>query len=173
MLKLIRDLLRFEQERETDFSDKMECERIAKFIVWQLKATRRREMANISIMMAPYIKLSHIMSSFNERQIKVNKKIIELEDSGFKRNIERADKKIDKLFQECREYIENYNEHTDPDFANKEKRLETWYLKLITEMVPLKEAHLKHHISSDDYKEFESWKQIQLEKKKEKSKEGK
>ncbi len=61
MKQLIIEVLQFESERGTDFSDKQEQERVTRLIMIQLKATRRREMSNVSILMSPYFKLLGIL----------------------------------------------------------------------------------------------------------------
>jgi len=101
MKKLIMEVLQFESERGTDFSDKQEQERVTRLIMIQLKATRRREMSNVSILMSPYFKLLGIL-----------KLIYGLtENAEFKG--QRKKKELKRLFEEQDLYVENFQKHKE------------------------------------------------------------
>ncbi len=99
MKQLIIEVLQFESERGTDFSDKQEQERVTRLIMIQLKATRRREMSNVSILMSPYFKLFGIL-----------KLIYGLtENAEFKG--QRRKEELKRLFEEQDLYVENFQKH--------------------------------------------------------------
>jgi hypothetical protein len=101
MKKLIMEVLQFESERGTDFSDKQEQERVTRLIMIQLKATRRREMSNVSILMSPYFKLLGIL-----------KLIYGLtENAEFKGQGKK--KELKRLFEEQDLYVENFQKHKE------------------------------------------------------------
>jgi hypothetical protein len=55
MKELIEEILQIQHERGIDLSKNKDREETARLIMLQLKCTKRREMANMSIIMRPYI----------------------------------------------------------------------------------------------------------------------